>query len=358
MNLTLRLRLGFANSSKPATSRQATLTSEALRTFNRPTSTGIHNAISSPVSADGPTRSGSQAGPTTAPCGQGHVPVNLSARQVSEAAPTTPVIFGRNFIGSSASADLQQSLANRLQVRTASLGSTLFRLIWKERTTPLGRRICALRASALRTLDSGSTSWPTPNTGHQENLENWQRRKAIECEKYPGKGLGSGSLSIIAQYATWPTATARDWKSAARTNSVQTVSPPLSHVATWATPQANQANGTPERFLARKVESMARGSQSMGVSLSDLQMQAIAFCSWNTPRATDGSNGGPSQANGALSADAGKTLSTSLAPTEKRGQLNPAHSRWLMGYPIEWDYCGATAMQSSRKSRQNSSART
>jgi hypothetical protein len=51
----------------------------------------------------------------------------------------------------------------------------------------------------------------------------------------------------------------------------------------------------------------------------------------------------------------GHGLKPSIAGTEKRAALNPAHSRWLMGYPAAWDSCGATAMQSSLKSPRNSS---
>jgi len=45
----------------------------------------------------------------------------------------------------------------------------------------------------------------------------------------------------------------------------------------------------------------------------------------------------------------GQPSSGSNAATEKPGQLNPAFSLWLQGYPEEWASCGARAMQSSRR---------
>jgi hypothetical protein len=45
----------------------------------------------------------------------------------------------------------------------------------------------------------------------------------------------------------------------------------------------------------------------------------------------------------------GATTDSSPALTANRGALNPAFSRWLMGFPPEWDDYGATVTPSSRK---------
>jgi hypothetical protein len=69
----------------------------------------------------------------------------------------------------------------------------------------------------------------------------------------------------------------------------------------WATPVANPAGGTPEQFLERKRKTVEKGN-SMGISLTDLQMQVIA-----EEMGMDG-----------------------------RGSLNPMWVEWLMGWPLGW----------------------
>jgi hypothetical protein len=121
------------------------------------------NAISSPASAFGLTP---YAGPDgRMPSRSGRVPVHVNHSAMPAAGASglqTFAICGRLGFDISPSAGLNDCLLNKLRPMMDSHGSTLFALTWKERITPSGRLIYALRASGRHTSGNAYSFWATP----------------------------------------------------------------------------------------------------------------------------------------------------------------------------------------------------
>ena len=90
------------------------------------------------------------------------------------------------------------------------------------------------------------------------------------------------------------------------------------HIELWPTPVAEPANGTPEMFLQRKRNAVAKGSK-MGICLSDIQMVSIAHSS--SPPASRVSRPVPpaSAKEAAMTAGSGRKLSAWLPGSDPAG---------------------------------------
>lgn len=267
------------------------------------------NATSSPASEDGPWPSNSPDGPLTVLSGPEAALANLSASQAKEQGLLTSGTYGH--IGSIlyGQSDLRQCLVSRLKQQLTTGGSILFKTTWKEKVTPSLRSVSLLRASGHRISDSGCGLWPTPLT-------------VPDSEASHGQLSGSFRKALAkCMPASWPTTTANDSNRSPAKDFAPTPNMTLNHTAAlagWVTTTTRDWKDSPGMAMngpdgRSRLDQLPRQAQLMGF---------------------------------------GQTPTGSPAATASGGQLNPAHSRWLMGLPPEWDDCAPTATPSSRKSRR------
>lgn len=206
-------------------------------------------------------------------------------------------IYSRRSAALSRAADLQSSLASRLQASLDVNGSPEYVLKWHTWDMPQGGAIFALRGSRRRTSDKDFSGWPTPKTSDEKG-------------GMLGRAFTNRSnLNDKVQLAPWPT-------------------PMAGSQAT----EKNNAGGNTDS--SRKIEELA---------------------GWATPTSRDYKDGDCCLAKNPDNSLLGRqALLASNAQTGKRGALNPKFSLWLQGYPETWALSGARAMLSIRGLRPNS----
>lgn len=271
-------------------------------TSPRRTSKGSPRRTSSPASESGATRSDSPGGQTTSPSSRGRRRASPGPKPGVAEARTTSDISGPTSSASSLSAVLQSFLWNKFRRRTDSLGSTLFKISWKERATPSGRLISAVRALGHRTSGSASTSppsektsWATPASQEPGGTpEQFLARKEKAIVNGSQLGVSITALSLQAQLvepqANWATPAAHDSATPKTPEQIEEMRARAPRRASGGPPGISNLNEQAQLAPSPTTKaSNATGAGVRGDGSPDLQTMA-QMAGWPTAMRADGEN--------------------------------------------------------------------
>lgn len=353
--------------------------SDQLSMFSPETCADTGSAISSPESGSGATPSASLDGRTIDPSGPPPARASRSPRRASARGQRIIATFGPSCFDSSKDAALSLRLANRLQAKTASLGSTLFELTWTNAATPAGAWCPRLAATARPIAVSGciGVPWPTTATRDWKSGETggdplehnarplseaallaaWNTPRATDGS-HGGPNQAGGALSADVALMGWPTnrsvETGHSTGNPSRAMDCKARIEDVVYLAGWSTATVNDARAGCNATANRNPEAKR---QHPGFTLVDL----AKLTGWATCKASDGEGGRTTITAGGgnahlsiqarLAAHGPERTGFCVGPSgweilPASGQLNPGLSRWLMGLPPAFCDSAVTAMQS------------
>lgn len=253
------------------------------------------NAISSPELQDGHSHYDSPESRRLRAAGRAVRRASHLVWLENKSGSKIPVTWLQPFSTLSQSLILQCYLGSRLETLLGNTGSILYSWTWKQKVTSAGLLYFqqAVRARPTSETELSLAPWPTAAArDHKGGYEGGRMRN--------GK-FSTDTLDVAAQLASYP-------------------APLAAYPTPLTVPDSPKSRGQLSGSFRRLMEPC----------LPDLDAPVRITSS-------------------------GQMLTGSDAGMGISGPLNPAHSRWVMGFPPVWDDCAVMAMPSSRKSARTSS---